>query len=57
MDDHRTVASLIKDALDRYLANRRVRGEPPVGRGTGLWWIHVALALVVVAICLYFFFA
>jgi len=57
VDDHRTVASLIKDALDRYLANRRVRGEPPVGRGTGLWWIHVALALVVVAICLYFFFA
>jgi hypothetical protein len=54
VNEHRTLASVVKDALDRYLAQRRVRGEPPDGRGTD-FWIHVIFAFIIVAICLYFF--
>ena len=56
MNDHRTVGSLVKEALNRYLAERRARGELPEGRGGG-FWIHLAFSFIVVAICLYFLFA
>ena len=55
MADHRTVGTLVKEALSRYLAGRRARGEPREGRIDGLW-VHLAFAFIVVAI-LYFFFA
>ncbi len=55
MDDHKTVAGLIKEALDRYLAERRARGEPTEAHRTGLW-MHLAFALLVAAIYLYFLF-
>ena len=55
MNEHRTLASLVKDTLARYIAERRARGEPPEGRIDGLW-IHLAFAFIVVAI-LYFLFA
>jgi hypothetical protein len=49
MPDHRTVVSLIKDALNRHLAERHAQGEPLEGRVTG-FWIHLVFALLVIAI-------
>lgn len=55
MGDHRKLGSSVKEALGRYLAERRARGEPPEGRVGGLW-IHLAFAFIVITI-LYFLFA
>jgi len=56
VNDHRSVGSLVKEALERYPASKRARGEPLEGRGGG-FWVHLVFAFIIVALCLYYFFA